>query len=188
MPRIFIFSFLLFFQSEIYSQEVIAVDAFWNTLKMHCGKAYIGEIIEAPANDNFRDKKLVMHVRACDSNTIQIPFFVGDDKSRTWVLTKKDDRILLKHDHRQSDGKPDSITMYGGNTNSVGTPGVQIFTADQETATLIPAAAANVWWITIDDTSFTYNLRRIGSTRFFSIKFNLSTPIDTPDAPWGWKD
>lgn len=174
--------------TTLSAQKEKATDAFWNSINKHCGKSYEGVIVEAPANDDFRGKKLVMHVRACDSNKIRIPFFVGDDKSRTWVLTKISDRILLKHDHRHSDGKPDSITMYGGYTSSTGLPGLQVFTADQETANIIPAAASNVWWITIDDTAFTYNLRRIGTVRVFTVKFDLTNPIDIPDAPWGWKD
>jgi hypothetical protein len=183
---ILIVSILL--STAIAAQKENATAVFWNSLQKHCGKSYEGTLVEAPANDDFRGKKLVMHVRACDSNRIRIPFFVGDDKSRTWVLTKKIDRILLKHDHRHSDGKPDSITMYGGYTSSTGLPGIQVFTADQETANLIPAAASNVWWITLDDTSFTYNLRRIGTPRVFTVKFDLTKPIDTPEAPWGWKD
>lgn len=182
---------ILFITAVFLSSTVVAQkgnEVFWSNLKKHCGKSYEGVIVEAPANDNFRGKKLVMHVRACDSNIIRIPFFVGEDKSRTWVLTKNTDRILLKHDHRHSDGKSDSITMYGGYTSSTGLSGIQVFTADQETANLIPAASSNVWWITIDDTSFTYNLRRIGTARVFIVNFDLTKPIDTPDAPWGWKD
>jgi hypothetical protein len=45
-----------------------------------------------------------------------------------------------------------------------------------------------VWWITVDETSFTYNLRRLGSATLFSVKFDLTQPIDTPPAPWGWVD
>jgi hypothetical protein len=65
---------------------------------------------------------------------------------------------------------------------------VQIFPADLETFNIIPAAAANVWWITINETSFTYNLRRIGSDRLFTVYFDLTKTVPTPSAPWGWKD
>jgi hypothetical protein len=53
---------------------------------------------------------------------------------------------------------------------------------------LIPTAAANVWWITLDKTSFTYNLRRIGSDRLFTVQFDLTKEVPVPTAPWGWKD
>jgi len=53
---------------------------------------------------------------------------------------------------------------------------------------MIPAAAASVWWITIDETSFTYNLRRVGFDRLFTVKFDLTRTEVNPSAPWGWKD
>jgi hypothetical protein len=130
-----------------------------------------------------------MHVRACEGNRVRIPFFVGEDKSRTWVLTRQNKRILLKHDHRHEDGVPDKVTMYGGLTSNVGTPTRQMFPADEETVKVVPAAAANVWWIDlVPGEYFTYNLRRIGTDRYFSIRFDLKTPVQTPAAPWGWKD
>jgi hypothetical protein len=80
------------------------------------------------------------------------------------------------------------ITQYGGTSTNSGSASVQIFPADQETFNIIPAAAANVWWITINETSFTYNLRRIGSDRLFTVHFDLTKTVPTPAAPWGWKD
>lgn len=166
------------------------VDVFWQQLKKLCGKAYAGTVAAAPADDvTFKDKTLVMHVRSCEPNRIRIPFFVGEDRSRTWVLTRIKDRILLKHDHRHEDGKPDKQTMYGGLTTSVGMPTRQMFPADQQTVNIIPAASTNVWWIDlVAGEHFSYNLRRMGSERYFSIKFDLKTAIVEPKAPWGWKD
>ena len=160
---------------------------FWTELQKLCGKAYAGTLVSAPENDvDFKGKELIMHVRACEKNQIRIPFFVGADKSRTWVLTKKKERLLLKHDHRHEDGTPDKVTMYGGWTTSGGAATRQMFPADQETVDVLPAAAANVWWIdVVPGESFTYNLRRLGSERFFSIKFDLTKEVKTPAAPWG---
>ena len=171
-----------------FGQEQSGSKQFWENLKKHCGKSYEGVVTEGADNDAFRNKKLVMHVRNCDENIIRIPFFVGEDKSRTWVLTYKDDRIQLKHDHRLEDGSEDKVTQYGGTTTNSGTPALQFFPADQQTTDLIPYAASNVWWITIDETSFTYNLRRIGSDRLFTVKFDLTKTVATPSAPWGWND
>ena len=95
--------------------------------------------------------------------------------------------IKLKHDHRHEDGKPDKVTMYGGLATNSGTATMQVFPADQETVDLLPAAAANVWWITVDASKFTYNLRRMGSNRLFTVEFDLTKPLDSlPSAPWGW--
>jgi len=35
---------------------------------------------------------------------------------------------------------------------------------------------------------FTYNLRRMGTDRLFSIRFDIAMPVAAPEAPWGWKD
>lgn len=158
---------------------------FWNSLQDHCGKSYEGTVAEAPENDDFRGKKLVMHVRSCEENVIRIPFFVGEDRSRTWVLTRVGDRIQLKHDHRHKDGSEDEVTMYGGMTSNPGLANLQVFPADQETAALIPQAASNIWWISLDDNLFTYNLRRLGTDREFRVEFDLTRPVETPPAPWG---
>jgi len=53
---------------------------------------------------------------------------------------------------------------------------------------MIPDAATNVWWITIDDSTFTYNLKRLGTDRIFKVVMDLTTPIETPAPPWGWKN
>ena len=177
-------------EAELKNFQTSQSAIFWTELEKLCGKAFEGTVANAPADDTtFKDKKLVMHVRSCEKDRIRIPFFVGEDRSRTWVLTRRADRILLKHDHRHEDGTPDKTTMYGGWTTSGGTANRQMFPADQETADLIPAAATNVWWIDLTPNEFfSYNLRRMGTDRFFSIKFDLKKEIPAPPAPWGWKD
>ena len=176
--------------SATIAQAQSPPSVFWSELQKLCGKAFAGTVAAAPADDvTFKEKALVMHVRACAKDQVRVPFVVGDDRSRTWVLTRKGDRIELRHDHRHADGTSDKVTMYGGWTTSVGMPTRQVFTADQQTVDVIPAAAPNVWWIELTPgETFSYNLRRMGSERYFSIKFDLRTPIKAPDAPWGWKD
>ena len=166
------------------------VDVFWRELQKLCGKAFAGTVAAAPADDTtFKDNGLVMHVRACEKDRIRIPFMVGDNRSRTWILTRRADRIELRHDHRHEDGKPDAVTMYGGWTTSPGMPTRQVFPADAETYKVIPAAATNVWWMDLSPGEhFSYNLRRMGSERYFSIKFDLKKAIEPPAQPWGWRD
>jgi len=60
-----------------------------------------------------------------------------------------------------------------------------MFPADQETVDLLPGTATNLWWITVDEQQFTYNLRRIGSPIKFSIGFDLESPIEKPELSWG---
>jgi hypothetical protein len=182
--------FIVAATSAVQAQADPPNTVFWKELQKLCGKAFSGAVAAAPADDTtFKDKALVMHVRSCEKDHIRIPFVVGEDRSRTWVLTVRDNRILLKHDHRHQDGSADKVTMYGGWTTNVGMPTRQVFPADQETFNVIPAAAPNVWWIElIPGEHFSYNLRRMGSERYFSIKFDLKTPVKVPAAPWGSKD
>lgn len=161
---------------------------FFDSLKKHCGNAYEGKAVSGGDTEPFKGNKLVMHVRSCKKNEIKIPFFVGEDKSRTWILTMKGGKILLKHDHRHEDGSSDKITMYGGLASNTGFSNLQVFPADQETVDLIDYTAANIWWMTTDDKKFSYNLRRMGSDRLFSVEFDYSKKIEPPSAPWGWKD
>jgi hypothetical protein len=173
------------------------VDAFWAELKKLCGKAYAGTVAADTANSpDFAGKALVMHVRSCENDRIRIPFFVGDDRSRTWVLTRKGGRIQLKHDHRHKDGTPDRVTMYGGWSTNAGEAIRQFFPADEETTMVVdppvgdaPSAAANIWWIElVSGSHYSYNLRRLGRGRLFTVRFDLTKEVPAPPAPWGWKD
>src|SRR3546814_7218118 len=73
-------------------------------LASHCGQAFAGRIVVdepvAPGPDAFAGKALVMHVRGCDApaRELRVPFHVGDDHSRTWVITRTADGLRLKHD------------------------------------------------------------------------------------------
>ena len=159
---------------------------FWENLKQHCGKSYEGVLTFPEDDPDFGGKKLIMHVKSCSENQIKIPFFVGEDKSRVWILTKKGNVLELDHEHRHEDGTPDKITMYGGVATNSGQATIQIFPAHQHTVDILPQASSNVWWLTLDHSTFTYNLRRLGSDRLFTVTFDLSKPVENPDKPWGW--
>lgn len=162
-------------------------DIFWDTLISHCGKSFEGKITSEGKNDGFDGERLVMHVKTCSDSELKIPFFVGDDKSRTWVLTKYADGILLKHDHRHPDGSSEELTMYGGKATNLGNKNMQFFPADQETSEMLPRATFNVWWMTVDATSFTYNLHLINTDRVFTVTFDLTKEVESPGDPWGWE-
>lgn len=180
-----IFSFFISNSNISAQSEQPPHEIFWNNLSMLCGEAFSGEILAAPENDSFRGEELVMHLRSCSEDEIRIPFFVGENRSRTWVFTKTETSITLKHDHRHDDGSEDEVTQYGGTSPNSGLAHIQFFPADVETANLIPAASTNVWWIEFEQGNFfTYNLRRMGTERYFSIRFDLSQTIPTPPAPW----
>lgn len=195
--KVFVVTLLLMFATPVFAQSEPANVVFWNQLKKLCGKAFEGKIAADTSNSpDFAGKTLIMHVRSCEKDRIRIPFFVGEDHSRTWVLRRKNDRIELKHDHRHEDGKPDKVTMYGGTTNNPGEATRQFFPADAQTVSVVappagnaPSAAANVWWIDlVPGSHYSYNLRRLGGDRLFTVKFDITKEVKTPAAPWGWKD
>lgn len=161
--------------------------AFWNNISALCGNAYAGRMtVGGPGDADLANSELRMHVRRCSADTLRIPFRVGDDRSRTWVLTRTDGGLRLKHDHRHDDGSEDSITQYGGDTRNAGTAYHQEFHADSLTASLIPAARTNVWTIElVPDSLFAYALRREGTDRRVRVEFDLRQQVDTPPPPWG---
>jgi hypothetical protein len=171
-------------------------DRFLSAIAAHCGKAYVGRIVAnqpAPTTpDAFDGKMLVMHVRGCDQPTqrIEIPFHVGADRSRTWVLTRTAGGLRLKHDHRHADGSPDAVTMYGGDTVDPGSPTRQAFPVDAESIAMfrregLGASIENTWAMEIQPAMFAYELTRPNGRRF-RVEFDLSRPVATPPTPWGW--
>ena len=167
-------------------------DAFFDAIRSHCGSAFAGKIVEdTPASGAFANKPLVMHIRACDSAQLHIPFHVGDNASRTWILTKTGSGLSLKHDHRHEDGSADAVTMYGGHTLDEGFKQIQSFPADAVTQHLfseqgLPQSVSNTWKVFIYSDKFSYRLERPG--RAFQVDFDLTQPIETPPAPWGYED
>lgn len=188
MKKLLIIAILLGASNISFAQQQGAARDFFDKIKTHCSKAYEGKVTAGAGDDDFSKNRLVMHVKSCEENRIRIPFNVGDNRSRTWVLTLENDRILLKHDHRHEDGSEDKVTQYGGWTPNAGSDTMQIFPADSFTSENLPHATNNVWWITINENEFTYNLRRIGSERVFTVTFDLTKEVETPLAPWGWRD
>ncbi|TMO42005.1 hypothetical protein CWC25_17575 [Pseudoalteromonas sp. S4389] len=168
-------------------------DGFFDNIAAHCGKAYEGKVSvdNAVGPSSFAGKKLVMHVRRCNERELQVPFHVGDDASRTWIITKTGSGLSLKHDHRHKDGSDDKSTMYGGHTLDAGFANAQSFPADQYSKELfasqgIPQSMGNTWQMYIYPKQFTYRLVREG--REFRVDFDLTKPITPPSAPWGYED
>jgi hypothetical protein len=165
-------------------------DAFFEQLKQLCGKAFEGKVaVDHPKSDGFGGR-LVMHVRRCDDTELQIPFHVGENRSRTWIIRKTGSGLSLKHDHRHADGHFDAQTMYGGHTLDAGWNNVQSFPADQYSKELfvrseIPQSLSNIWQIFIYPKQFSYRLIREG--REFRVNFDLSKPVEPPPAPWGYQ-
>lgn len=171
-------------------------DAFMAAVAAHCGKAFEGRIaVNEPrtdAPDPFEGKRLVMHVRGCEdpAHELRIPFHVGDDHSRTWVLSRTENGLRLKHDHRHEDGSPDSVTLYGGDSKPPGTAQRQSFPVDSDSVAMFRkadmlASVQNTWAMEVEpDQRFVYELTRPGG-RHFQVVFDLSKPVALPPVPWG---
>jgi hypothetical protein len=171
-------AFLLFFLTACRSSS--PADSLWSAIQPLCGKAFEGRVVEGtePSDAAFREQRLVMHVRDCSAEEIRIPFHVGENRSRTWVLTRTAEGVRLKHDHRHEDGTEDRISQYGGDTRSISNPLMLDFYADDFTANLIPTAATNIWTIGIDPgRTFTYALRREAQGRRFRVEFDLTRSV-----------
>ncbi|MCI0920215.1 hypothetical protein [Sphingobacterium rhinopitheci] len=176
---------LLLVSNTLFAQEKNKSQIFLEKFKPHLGNYYEGEIIAGGKDgDGFVGNKLLMQVMSFSDREVRIPFYVGENKSRTWILSYSNNVLTLKHDHRHEDGSPDKITFYGGTSPNEGSDTIQIFPADNETCELIDYACQNVWWITMDGNIFTYNLRRIGSDRVFTVQFDLTKPVQSNFSPW----
>lgn len=173
---------------------------FMARLAALCGKAFAGRIVgsePAGADADMAGQPLVMHVRSCSPERVEIPFHVGEDRSRTWVITRigsgAASGLRLKHDHRHKDGSSDPVTMYGGDTAEAGTARRQTFPVDAESIAMFRAgglarSVTNVWAVEVDSASFAYELRRPpGPTaRHFRVEFDLAREVPVPPTAWGW--
>ncbi len=175
---------------------------FFYRLTAHCGKAYAGKLVSKDETDqDFVGKPMRIHFANCAQSEIRIPLHVemkpGEwDRSRTWIISRTAIGLRLKHDHRHEDGKPDIVTMYGGDTESKGTAARQEFPVDRESISLfkengLAASVTNIWAIKIDDSSaaqpkYAYELRR--ENRHFRVEFDLTKPVAPPPPAWGQQD
>jgi len=151
------------------STEANPHDAFFQNLLDLCGQSFTGE---ATLPDDPEHELVGVPLRAtivsCEDDEIRIALHAGEDESRTWVITRSDEGMHLRHDHRYPDGTPHDLTDYGGWANDEGTATVQYFPADDLTATMLPEAATNVWMMQIDleNQRFVYYLERHALPRF----------------------
>ena len=157
-------------------------DAFMARLNALCGQRFEGRVVTTDAADaDFASQRLLMHVRDCSAEEVRIPFWVGEDRSRTWVVTRTAEGLTLKHDHRDPEGRPDGLHWYGGDTTTPGTAERQAFPVDDFSIELFIAGDAsvsttNVWAMEVHpDRMFAYELRR--PNRHFRVEFDLTRPV-----------
>lgn len=165
---------------------------FMGRLAALCGRAFEGRIVSTDTADrDMAGQRLVMHVVRCSDGEVRIPFHVGENRSRTWVITRTANGLRLKHDHRHRDGSPDAVTMYGGDTAGTGSATRQEFPVDEESISLfrtngLERSVTNVWAVDVQDSLFAYELRRPEpNARHFRVEFDLTRPVAEPPPAWG---
>lgn len=195
-----LFTFLLFtfhfFSScsENREQTVETVPPFaqfFNALAEHCGNAYPGGLTLEPPGDEMLTgtELLIVHFRECSDDQLKLPFHIELeeveewDRSRTWIYTKHEEGLELRHDHRKPDGSDDEVTMYGGFSVEGGTALRHEFKSvprSEETGIF------RGWRIEIVPSDrYTYGTIR-GDEWSWRIDFDLSEPLEQlPPAPWG---
>jgi hypothetical protein len=176
--------------AAVVPRSVSSHEQFYSRLRALCGQAYEGRIVTGDAADSeMAAQRLVVQFRSCSDDVLRIPFHVGNDHGRTWVVTRTAAGLGLDHEHRARDGSALAPTHYGGHTIAPGNPRRQEFPADQATRDLfvrenVPASITNVWAIEIvPGRLFAYELRRPG--RFFRAELDLTRPAAAPPPPWG---
>jgi hypothetical protein len=166
-------------------------EQFYARLRALCGHAYEGRLVTHEAADREMEAaRLSIQVRSCSDDELRIPFHVGNDHGRIWVVSRNPGGGLhLRHEHRRADGSEEAVSGYGGDTAGPGNPRRQEFPADQASRDLFvrenaPASITNVWAIEIvPGRLLAYELRRPG--RFFRAEFDLTRPAAAPPPPWG---
>jgi hypothetical protein len=164
-------------------------EAFWGRMAAHCGNAYRGEVSDATAY--YRDAvrgEAVIHFMDCSDHRIHVPFHLGDNRSRNWILTRAGGTIRLKHDHRHPDGTEEEISQYGGDAPAPGLPTRQIFPADAHTARILPERADNFWFFDfVDEETLHYGVHWPKHGHSVRFAFDVSSPVEPPPRPWGWE-
>jgi hypothetical protein len=165
-----------------------AQEAFLANLRHHCGQAFAGRLaVQRPGDTMLAgDEELVVHFRECGSDTVRLPFHIRKpeawDRSRTWMFMRAGERLELRHDHRQPDGVPDEMTMYGGYTQAPGTANQQEFIFTERVA----ADGGLLGWRVeiVPGERYIYGTIS-GGNWTWRVDFDLTRPVPAPPAPWG---
>ncbi len=182
MKRIAIFALLALGACATVPAPMTPQEAFFANLSALCGQRFEGRVVTTdPADASFASGRLLMHVRDCSADEVRIPFWVGEDRSRTWVITRTEAGLRLKHDHRHEDGTEEVLTQYGGDTAGPGTAERQEFPVDQFSKDLFTrenrtVSNTNVWAVEVHPGRiYAYELRR--ANRHFRVEFDLTRPV-----------
>lgn len=161
-------------------------------LQSLCGKSFQGNVVsQDPQDADWRKETLVLGPVHCSQshNHFEMPLAVGENKSRTWIITQHKSSLELRHQHLLDDGSIDPVSDYGGFSSknfhtSVFSPEENWqadFPADTKTIEIfktngLTQSIRNIWSLKISpDKTLTYELNREG--RHFRAEFDLANPL-----------
>ena len=162
--------------------RISAADMFFRDMSSICGKSFAGKLAAGDETDaSFANADMRAHARECSANEVRIAFDVGEDRSRTWIITRTQGGLRPKHRHMLKDGAEDPVSQYGGDTLQAGTAMRQEFPADAYSKMMFTkegrtVSNSNVWAFEIEPTrTLIYELARPG--RLFRVSFDLGRPV-----------
>lgn len=168
------------------SEPVAPQVLFFQRLSAMCGKSFAGKMVAGNESDaGFATADLQAHARECNDREIRIAFDVGEDRSRTWIITRTEGGLRLKHRHMLKDGSEDPVSQYGGDTATAGTAARQEFPVDEFSKSIFTkegrsVSNTNVWAFEVDPRqTLVYELARPG--RLFRVSFDLAKPLKQAD-------
>lgn len=176
-------------QPATVDESASPYDLFMDNLRAECGNAFAGRLTLEPEGDTMLDGRelLLVHFRECEEDVIRVPFHIERldgtwDRSRTWIFTRTEDGIDLRHDHRKPDGSNDAFTMYGGPTHGEPDPNQMEFISFERTE---ETGMYRGWRIIIEPgVRYVYGTHR-GGEWSWRVDFDLTEAVDPPPAPWG---
>jgi hypothetical protein len=179
-------------QPEPQATDLQTSRAFLANYAPFCGNVYAGKSTYTNLGENspLNDADLVVTFESCNEIEVIMPFFVEDDRSRTWILSYNDGGLRLGHDHRYEDGTQHGANFYGGvameNNGAFEhypadmNPSAQVLFFPSDARTLADRATRviNVWSkeFDLENELYYYRLYLSGELRF-EATFDLSQPI-----------
>lgn len=164
---------LLLFTIPLSANDANPQNEFWRALQALCGRSFQGEIATNKTTHQLTGD-LEIKTKACSTDRVEVSFAIGSDRSRTWILTRTQTGLRLKHEHRKPNGQLDKITNYGGDTQAPGKATRQAFVVDDETRALVDGTDKNIWVFEFKDGYLAYELYKGDATPVFQARFSLN--------------
>ena len=171
------------FLSSCSKSSSVLEDSFIQELAPYCGKSFHGKLVSSdPQDATFAAATITLTLESCTADEVHMPLAVGENTSRTWVITDRETYLTLQHMHLHEDGTEDKVSRYGGDSAVSKKARRQEFLADDFSKNVflknsLEPSIDNVWAMELsEDNIFAYELRR--PDRFFRLEFDFSMPIE----------